>query len=50
LVWVISVDLRFDAHWLFHQTMAIRTGQFKADLIARHGLLPCHVLVSLQSY
>jgi hypothetical protein len=37
-------------NYLFHQTMAIRTGQFKADLIGRHGLLPCHVLVSLQSY
>jgi len=30
--------------------MAIRTAQFKADLAGRHGLLPCHVLVSLQSY
>jgi carboxymethylenebutenolidase len=30
--------------------MAIRRAQFKADLAGRHAVLPCHVLVSLQSY
>jgi hypothetical protein len=28
------VDLRSAARWLFHETMAIRTAQFKADLVA----------------